>query len=102
MILKYREKTLIVESRSDGPWVPVVRLEKVIVRDATIKDSVELRFRGDDLVTTPESRMIQGSGVSHFDFPKGEVMIKRVRGNTPMTVLALCKRLNPDEPPTIK
>ena len=99
---KYREKTLVVESCSDGPWVPVVRLGKVVVRDALKNDVVELCFRGDDLVSTPESRSLRGSGEHHFDFPKGEVMIKRVRGTTPITVLALCTRLNPNGAPTIK
>ncbi len=99
---RYREKTLVVESRKDGPWVPVVRMEKVVVRDALKEDAMELCFRGDDLVSTPEARILRGSGVSHFDFPKGEVMIKRVRGTTPITVLALCTRLNPNGAPTVK
>ena len=99
---RYREKTLVVESKTDGPWVPVVRLEKVVVRDAGREDVVEVHFRGDDLVTTPEFKSFRGSGVIHSDFPKGEVMIKRVHGTTPLTVLALCSRLNPNGAPTVK
>lgn len=102
MLHNYREKTLVVESKSDGPWVPVVRMEKVIVRDSTKEDVVELNFRGDDLVSTPEPRLLRGSGDIHCEFPTGEVMIKRVQGSTPITVLALCKRLNLNEPPTVK
>lgn len=99
---RYREKTLVVESKRDGPWVPVIQLAKVVVRDATKEDVVELLFREDDLISTPEPRMIRGSGVSHMDFPKGEVMIKRVQGSTPITVLALCTRMNLDGAPTVK
>ena len=99
---RYREKTLVVESRVDGPWVPVMRLAKVIVRDALKEDIVELHFRGDDLVSTPEPRILRGSGTAHLDFPRGEVMIKRVHGTTPITVLALSTRLNPNGAPTVK
>lgn len=90
--VSYRKVQLVTYSKSDGPLVPVSRMRKLEVRDATKKDAVRLHFVDHDLAHAPAPLDVRGSGIKHLNFPRGTVRIERVSGKTPITVLAHCER----------
>lgn len=87
-------KLLALDSRHDGPWVPVRRLRKIEVRGASNDDIIRVHFAEHDLHTNPEPLLLKGSVVRHINLPSGQVKVERVAGKAPVTILAICERLH--------
>jgi hypothetical protein len=88
------EQVLQISSTSDGPWVEVSRVRRIVVRGAGKEDEIKLRFKDGDDVAPMKSVKIKGEADRWLRFTKGKMKVERVKGKSPITVLAMCERIN--------
>jgi len=93
---KKSRKILAVLSRNDGPTVPVRRLRRIEVQGGGKEDVVCVHFTDHSLSTPPAPLFIRGGRSKDLHFPRGTVKVERISGTTPLTVIAVCERLQTD------
>lgn len=68
------EKALLIASRSDGPWIPVIDLEEIHVEGMDTLDCIEVESEHETLIT------IREDGVHSVNVAEGKVRVRRREG----------------------
>ena len=80
------EKALLIASRGDGPWMPVIGLEEIEVEGLERDDRIVVESDYETCVELTED------GVHSVNVLDGKIRIVRAIGDSRVTVRARCER----------
>lgn len=83
-----RQQLILAASQGDSPWSKVNYVKAIEIQGAAEKEIVKIEVDRAE----QDGYLCKGPGIKYVNIPEGKLRAVRVKGNSTITIYALCGR----------